>query len=416
MKAASSYFKAVACKRLQKIDLVAKGSHQHELQGINSLKVILGTGKRRPVQSLWRGFDEDGLLTTEPTHQLTWYDARENSPERAAEWRLYYPAGTPLDDADVGDLLVVAQPREDGPLAYLDIVLYVIPWDSDLRNEVVQALGLGEPGSSLQSRSEEVLAKAKLLALHEEILRSLEPAFQAAPEPLGIEEAVRRRFADFLEHPHTNDFPRPAELAAFSRDSIAIDPDGDADKTLVDLLDIETRAFHVLENEQLAATLRSGFATVDQFLRSAQSALQRRKSRRGRSLELHLAHLFRLSKIPFEEQVKADGDTTVDFLFPELQLYKSLAASAPAGCGVISLASKSTIKERWRQVLREARKLSQKHLCTLQPGISPAQIAEMKEAGVVLVIPRAFQGSYKPGTARVLSVSDFIARVRTEVR
>jgi hypothetical protein len=249
VKAASSFFRAVASKRLQKIDLVAKGSHQHELQGINSLKVILGTGKRRPVRSLWRGFDEDGLLTDEPAHQLTWYNARENNPDRAAEWRLYYPAGTPLDDAEVGDLLLAAQPREDGPLAYLDIVLYVIPWDSDLRNDVVQALGLGDPGSSLQSRGEEVLAKAKLLALHEEILRSLEPAFQAASEPPGIEAAVRERFADFLGHPDTNDFPRPSELAAFSRDSLTADFRGDADNTLVELLDIETRAFHVLENE-----------------------------------------------------------------------------------------------------------------------------------------------------------------------
>jgi EcoRII C terminal len=114
--------------------------------------------------------------------------------------------------------------------------------------------------------------------------------------------------------------------------------------------------------------------------------------------------------------VKADGDTTVDFLFPKLLSYQGLAANAPAGCGVVSLASKSTIKERWRQVLREARKLSQKHLCTLQPGISQAQIAEMNDAGVVLVIPRAFQSSYKPGTATVLSVSDFIDRVRAEVR
>jgi hypothetical protein len=53
------------------------------------------------------------------------------------------------------------------------------------------------------------------------------------------------------------------------------------------------------------------------------------------------------------------------------------------------LAVKTTCKDRWRQVLNEADRIPQKHLFTLQEGVSLAQLAEMEEAGLKLVVPQA---------------------------
>ena len=59
------------------------------------------------------------------------------------------------------------------------------------------------------------------------------------------------------------------------------------------------------------------------------------------------------------------------------------------------LGVKSTCKDRWRQVLSEAKRIPAKHLLTLEPGISEHQTEEMKESSLQLVIPKELQSSFK---------------------
>lgn len=49
-------------------------------------------------------------------------------------------------------------------------------------------------------------------------------------------------------------------------------------------------------------------------------------------------------------------------------------------------------KDRWRQVLNEADRLrsENKFLCTLQQAISSAQLEEMKNEKVILVVPEKY--------------------------
>ena len=65
---------------------------------------------------------------------------------------------------------------------------------------------------------------------------------------------------------------------------------------------------------------------------------------------------------------------------------------------LISLAAKTTCKDRWRQVLNEADRLRtrQKFLCTMQPGITGSQLKEMREEKVVLVVPSGYISKYYP--------------------
>lgn len=74
------------------------------------------------------------------------------------------------------------------------------------------------------------------------------------------------------------------------------------------------------------------------------------------------------------------------------------------------LAAKSTLKERWRQVLPEADRIPAKHLVTLEPGITTSQTDQMRTAGLQLVLPFALHASYSAQQqAWLLSMKDFAA-------
>lgn len=77
------------------------------------------------------------------------------------------------------------------------------------------------------------------------------------------------------------------------------------------------------------------------------------------------------------------------------------------------LASKSTCKDRWRQILNEAARIPDKHLLTLEPSISEGQTNEMKMERVQLVLPRSLHQTYTQAQqAWLMDVSAFIDLVR----
>jgi hypothetical protein len=77
------------------------------------------------------------------------------------------------------------------------------------------------------------------------------------------------------------------------------------------------------------------------------------------------------------------------------------------------LGAKSTLKERWRQVLTEAGRIPRKHLCTLEPSISKNQTDEIAQYGVQLVIPEPFHQTYTEAQKeQPWTVSAFVEFVR----
>jgi hypothetical protein len=78
------------------------------------------------------------------------------------------------------------------------------------------------------------------------------------------------------------------------------------------------------------------------------------------------------------------------------------------------LGAKSSCKERWAQVLREADKIKAKHLLTLEPGISESQTAEMQRSKLQLVLPRSLHATYSPRQRGwLMDVSGFITEVKS---
>lgn len=185
-------------------------------------------------------------------------------------------------------------------------------------------------------------------------------------------------------------------------------------KTLDELLlarrDCEFEIFTYLEKAEILPLLKRGFKTVDEFLKSAHSISNRRKSRTGASLELNLASIFTAENLIFETQAITENRKKPDFLFPSGSAYHSEEYPVKL---LQMLAAKTCCKDRWRQVLSEADRIKEKHLFTLQQGISGNQLQEMRDNGLQLVVPQSHQSSFpKEWRERLLSLESFIAFVR----
>lgn len=164
------------------------------------------------------------------------------------------------------------------------------------------------------------------------------------------------------------------------------------DRKLIAWTDMEYKLFKALEHERYKDLIFKGFTSVDEFVKAANIVLNRRKSRAGKSLEHHLAAIFDGNEIEYSSQAVTEGNKKPDFLFPSQDAYHNFDFSVDY---LVSLAAKTTCKDRWRQVLNEADRLRDrpKYLCTLQQGVSGAQMDEMQAENVILVVPKPYIAS-----------------------
>jgi len=182
------------------------------------------------------------------------------------------------------------------------------------------------------------------------------------------------------------------------------------DKKIIAWSEIEYRLFRYIENVYYLNTYNKSFATIEEFLTAANSVLQRRKSRAGKSLEHHLSFIFKRNRISFSEQPKTEGNKKPDFVFPGISEY--FDPSFPNE-QLFFLAAKTTCKDRWRQILNEADKIPLKHLFTLQQGISSQQLVEMQKSNVVLVVPESNLNAFpRAHRGNILTLKKFISAVK----
>ena len=184
------------------------------------------------------------------------------------------------------------------------------------------------------------------------------------------------------------------------------------DKKLLDWMAVEYNLFRAVEHVRYGETITKGFKDVDAFIEMANQVLNRRKSRAGKSLEHHLTTLFNGNNLAFTAQAVTEGNKRPDFIFPSEKAYHDIHFPTDK---LISLAAKTTCKDRWRQVLNEADRLraKQKFLCTLQQGISSPQLKEMKSENVVLVVPADYISKYpQQYQSEIWSVKKFIDYVK----
>lgn len=184
------------------------------------------------------------------------------------------------------------------------------------------------------------------------------------------------------------------------------DPDGE----LVHWVTTEYSLFKKIEDTEYTRNATSPIENVERLVTVANSILNRRKSRAGKSLEHHLAHILDLNQIKYTHQAVTEGNNTADFIMPSQHDYHETTFPENK---LVFLGAKTTCKDRWRQVLSEADRIPHKHLFTLQQGVSSNQLEEMKRSNLTLVVPSSHISAFPPSHREdILVLKDFIGFVK----
>lgn len=212
-------------------------------------------------------------------------------------------------------------------------------------------------------------------------------------------------------------FPDTVMMSKLARDlfngNFAIsdaDVNQEPDKILLKWIDTEYKLFHYFEERFYQPVYSTPFKDCQSLIDFSNEILNRRKSRAGKSLEHHLSRIFTTAQLRFDEQKVTEGNKKPDFIFPGIVEYHDFLFPADE---LVFLGAKTTCKDRWRQVLTEADRIETKYLFTLQQGVSSAQLREMKQSNLVLVVPAANKTCFDPAfKSDLFSLGEFINLVK----
>ncbi len=333
-----------------------------------------------------KGSNKDKLITIkwqddfETESRFIYYGTGTRNEYRLTRFGRGFPY---LQDENIGDLLVIAKKSND----YYEA--FVLQSDEEI-DEFLAALNISSTDiNGIIPKQFELTAESKLMN-----------CFTAFISTLKV------------------DFPATIELATNARNCyngaygitpkiIKINPD----KEILGWLDAEFQLFKSLENNRYSQRIKTPFKTVEELINTANTILNRRKSRAGKSLEHHLSEIFLTFKLAFATQAVTEDNKKPDFLFPNIEAYLNPNFNSKK---LVVLASKTTCKDRWRQVLNEADRVKTKHLFTLQQGISKNQLEEMYKYDVCLVVPKPYLTSFpKDFQSKILTLDTFVKHIQT---
>ena len=187
------------------------------------------------------------------------------------------------------------------------------------------------------------------------------------------------------------DFPTTSEICTTAQDLIINlkklhknDIVKKCDTLVKDWYDVDFLIFERIEEKLYRPYIIEPIGELNRLLRLSKIITNRRKSRAGLSLENHLSRIFDASGFLYEKHAETELHKKPDFLFPNSKSYHDVNFNQDK---LLMLASKTTCKDRWRQVLNEADRIRNKYLFTLQPGVSNNQLKEMRSCNLTLVVP-----------------------------
>ncbi len=362
------------CKFIMPNDTGATGGHQSGYHIHKSAYSLVWDTPRE------RGTNDDKWIT------INWQDSFERSSRF-----IYYGQGTRdeyrltnfgrgftyLQDDSIGSLLVLCRMSGDFYKAY------VLSTEDEIEN-YLNAFSI-----SISNANGIVSSLSQTPATIEELIRSYVTKMNTGFPVSGVLSEKAREIFN--------------QVSGMSSQAINDDPD----LAITSWYGTEYSLFQEVEKKNYATDyLSEPFSSVETLVDAANSILNRRKSRAGKSLENHIAKIFDINKLPYSAQKVTEGNKKPDFIMPSIELYHDAGYSADK---LVFLGVKTTCKDRWRQILNEAARTPQKHLFTLQPGISKNQLDEMKDEGVTLVVPKSNINTFPPESREdLLTLKNFI--------
>ena len=236
-------------------------------------------------------------------------------------------------------------------------------------------------------------------------------------EELGVViEEVESEKLDSLVERFKGVFPKSSEFSVYARATCEpVNAVEEPDRSLLVWMNHEEKLFRRLERQIVEKRMQEGFegqgnVDVDGFISFSLSVQNRRKSRAGLALENHLEQIIDLHGISYSRVAVTENKSKPDFLFPDAAAYHNKKFPNEL---LTMLGVKTTCKDRWRQVLSEAAKISTKNLFTIEPGISENQTNEMKAHNLQLVLPKSIHESYSiTQRSWLLDLSEFLAMTK----
>ena len=361
---------------------------------------------KRRYQAKFLYLDENGDEPVSDDATVTWYDARAKSVARTgrSEHRLYFPTTSVSQCATEGDVLFIAVTPESS------VLVLIAEGQSTIATQLQWLFGLSDlahPGFSVRGELEtgqDRLGFAASIVL----------------EQIGIvADLSDETFLDEMLGRYGGKFPTTRDFSAYARGTFpGVSPRDGADAALTAWMEREEILFRTLEKHILGERLRLGFMQrdddpdVDGFLSFSLSVQNRRKSRAGAALENHLETVFLALGIRHGRGATTERNNKPDFLFPGAVEYHDPGFPAHK---LTMLASKTSAKDRWRQITKEADRINPKHLVTLEPAISEKQTDQMRESAVQLIVPASIHRDYTPTQQRwLMNLTQFIDMVRLQ--
>ncbi len=287
-----------------------------------------------------------------------------------------------LQDENIGDLLVITKQSKEFYKAF------VLHSDDDIDGFLASLNISTTEINGIIPKQVEQTAENKLIECFNAFISTLTVSF-----PTTIELATNARNC------YNNSYHITSQL-------IQTNPD----KEILQWINAEFQLFKTLENNRYSERIKSHFTSVEELVEVANTILNRRKSRAGKSLEHHLAEVFNIFELHYETQAVTEINKKPDFLFPSVEAYRNPDYNENK---LIVLAAKTTCKDRWRQVLNEADRIKTKHLFTLQQGISKNQLEEMYKYDVNLVVPKPYLDSFpREFRDKILTLDSFVKKAR----
>lgn len=333
-----------------------------------------------------KGENKDKFVTIkwqddfETNSRFIYYGVNTRNEYRLTRFGRNFPF---LNDENIGDLLIISKISDD----YYEA--FVLHSDTDI-DEFLISLNISYSEiNGIIHRQIEITSEDKLINCYNRFIDSLS-----------------------VEFPPTSELAKNARLCynhAYNITEKIVR--GQPDKNILNWLESEFQLFKTLENNRYSSRIEIPFQSVEELIEVANTILNRRKSRAGKSLEHHLTEIFRTFELNFSSQPTTEGNKKPDFIFPNIESYKKSEFDSKK---LFMLAAKTTCKDRWRQILNEADRVKTKHLFTLQQGISENQLKEMYKYDVCLVVPEPYLNSFpRAYRSNILTLNSFLKVIKS---
>jgi EcoRII C terminal len=394
----------VAVKRLAAVEIDPGSSHQHEFNA-GKLRTGLGFGTGPVSGTMTATYygaasDPDADATS---GRYTLYDARASHAKRS-EYRLYYNTSMLTKRACPGDLLVLFRSPDSN-----DLSAVVAREGSEAERMLLDAIFVDDRPALDSFRLATPPIPTEDQA--ERLISAMAPPTPLSQSYGAIQHPLYESALANNKLPSTGAMAKAASELAHGATGGWTSPDDQLDRGLA----AETELFYAITDElgeRKLATLvadNTGFRAVAAYVAGMKQAA---KSRRGTSLQNHFIAVLEQAQIPYTPQCETEPGERPDFIVPGCDQYHDMAYPASQ---LRMIACKSTAKERWRQVLNEATRIREKHLLTLDPGLSDETVGAMIEDGIRPVLPQSILDdhySQKSSRLQLRNVEELISELQ----